>query len=299
MENVPVRDQGSLGICFAETAAEELSAVQRKLHIPNPVEPSAMAIAAGVSAKTRKNSFTHGGDPCEALAFAKNNGVCSSSDIENTNPDSGGNLAKDLNVVAAGNTKDEFERLFPKPNRCETRNSLVNVSNDKSVLESVLKKSCDTEGDYKLLTKNCSKEPANLQMSKKIRELPLQCHRFPDSKRTQKVKPAEYAQKLNYLLDGPNPLPPMIGFCSSILTDLSKPDAPPAPKDSCGGHAALVIGRREVNGKCQFLLRNSWGPECDHYPPKLQSNCEPGKGNIWIDTDTLTKNTLEVIPPPL
>jgi hypothetical protein len=59
-------------------------------------------------------------------------------------------------------------------------------------------------------------------------------------------------------------------------------------------HSITAIGQRKKNGKCQVLLRDSYGTgNCE----KLGYNhevieCEKGKGQFWIDRDRLMENTL-------
>jgi len=278
-----------------------LSAIQNKLHVKKPVNPSGMAIAAGLSAQSGCNAFTHGGDPCEAVSYAVKNGVCSVDDIENRNPDSDGRLGQNINQVAGHAAKHEFDKLGKKYDGCENRKyNTVHVMNDKDLIHTLLKESSDITTAYKDLMKNCSQSPHQLKAENPLNPIKLSCKRFPGEKEAGRhISPHEYQEKLEHLLDGESPVPTTIGFCSRILTDITKKDAPPASKDSCGGHAAVVIGKRPMNGKCQFLLRNSWGTECDHYSPDIQSQCERGKGNVWVDAETLTKNTLEIIPSPL
>jgi hypothetical protein len=59
-------------------------------------------------------------------------------------------------------------------------------------------------------------------------------------------------------------------------------------KDDCGPHASVVIGRRMSHGRCEFLIRNSWGSGCEGYP----WDCE--KGNIWVDSEKLAANTIKL-----
>lgn len=82
-----------------------------------------------------------------------------------------------------------------------------------------------------------------------------------------------------------------IDFCSHLLlrepggrkykfTDYSQ--------ENCGPHASLVVGRRKTFfGRCQYLIRNSWGKGCDRY--NFDWDCDDG--NIWVDEETLTSNT--------
>ncbi|MCM2322871.1 MAG: hypothetical protein NDJ90_06380 [Oligoflexia bacterium] len=59
-------------------------------------------------------------------------------------------------------------------------------------------------------------------------------------------------------------------------------------KDSL--HSMLVIGKRRnpESGRCEFLLRNSWGTDCG--PSGVNFKCE--NGSIWVDADTLARVTL-------
>ena len=61
-------------------------------------------------------------------------------------------------------------------------------------------------------------------------------------------------------------------------------------KNKCKPHASLIMGRRSRNGKCEFLLRNSWGKNCA-YDDKF--DCE--EGNIWIEDKVLKKNLMNLV----
>jgi hypothetical protein len=307
MENAPVRDQGQLGICFAEVEAEQLSAIQRKMGIKNPIEPSGVAIAAGLSVEKGFNSFLKGGDPCAALSYAKRNGVCSVADIENRNDDPSGALVHDLgqrinlgeNMRQSYDSLDTLQPVSAPYDPCLQKASVIREIPDKALMSSLMDESCDLSSTVKKITKNCTRSPPHPTIQNPFEKMNLTCKRFPGGEESSRVvAPSEYVQRLNKLLDGDKPLPPVIGFCPRILTESAAEQSQHASTESCGGHAVLVIGRREVAGKCQFLLRNTWGPECDHYAAEVQDQCEEGKGNIWVDAETLAKNMHVLIPPP-
>lgn len=46
-------------------------------------------------------------------------------------------------------------------------------------------------------------------------------------------------------------------------------------------HVALVVGRRDVAGACQYLVRNSWGRGCASY----SRPCE--RGHIWLSEEDI------------
>jgi hypothetical protein len=45
-------------------------------------------------------------------------------------------------------------------------------------------------------------------------------------------------------------------------------------------HASVIAGRREVNGKCYFYLRNSFGYDKEGYLPKIKARYE--NGGVWV-----------------
>lgn len=59
-----------------------------------------------------------------------------------------------------------------------------------------------------------------------------------------------------------------------------------------GPHASPIVGRRMVDGKCQYLLRNSWGLSCDSYNETYRKKCSAGY--VWVDIDALADQVDEV-----
>ena len=66
--------------------------------------------------------------------------------------------------------------------------------------------------------------------------------------------------------------------------------------DKTNSHEALVIGSRwnEETNSCEFKIRNSWGADCNIYPPPYNSakNCQ--LGNVWVPEDVLQENSTSV-----
>jgi hypothetical protein len=63
-----------------------------------------------------------------------------------------------------------------------------------------------------------------------------------------------------------------------------------------GDHEMMVVARRMgKNGKCEYLVRNSWGRGCSYYKEPMASNCEPDKGSIWMDNDTIERGVTDVL----
>lgn len=84
-----------------------------------------------------------------------------------------------------------------------------------------------------------------------------------------------------------------IDFCSNLLHHGEggrKYASNRVLSEGCGPHSALVIGRRKTFfGRCQYLIRNSWGKECDRY--NHDWDCE--RGSVWVDETTLAPNTFK------
>ncbi len=75
-------------------------------------------------------------------------------------------------------------------------------------------------------------------------------------------------------------LPLFISYCSNVLDGTI----------SCGRHASLIIGYREINSEPEILIRNSWGKSCHQYRKEL--DCE--YGNIWVPESELAFAELKI-----
>lgn len=55
-----------------------------------------------------------------------------------------------------------------------------------------------------------------------------------------------------------------------------------------GAHVSTIVGRREVNGSCQYLVRNSWGPTSCTRVVNESDACSPA-GHFWVDSSRLVQ----------
>lgn len=51
-------------------------------------------------------------------------------------------------------------------------------------------------------------------------------------------------------------------------------------------HSSTIIGRRMRAGKCEYLVRNSWGRSCGYYDRSYV--CE--QGNVWVPKENLSRS---------
>lgn len=128
----------------------------------------------------------------------------------------------------------------------------------------------------------------------------------------------QYIDNLNRELDREKPLPPSIHFCWPFLLD--GPRARPekqgqngcfrAGKENREGadqevdHKVNILGRRWNAGsnKCEYLMRNHWGNDCNSYYSNgkkdsydLKASCEKelvenGHADIWVPAEWLAEN---------
>jgi hypothetical protein len=55
-----------------------------------------------------------------------------------------------------------------------------------------------------------------------------------------------------------------------------------------GMHTVTVVGAQVRDGKCQYLIRNSWGPNCAGF-----AGCNRGDGTQWLDAADIKKAIVE------
>lgn len=107
---------------------------------------------------------------------------------------------------------------------------------------------------------------------------------------TAGMQPAQPKAMSDYawnILTRPGAQPVGIGFCSNILTTNNTFIKPGGSQASCGPHAAVLAGARCVNGRRQFLLRNTWGKNCgQNLAPRYKAGCDQ-RGNLWVDAGNL------------
>ena len=58
----------------------------------------------------------------------------------------------------------------------------------------------------------------------------------------------------------------------------------------------IVVGQKPGrNGKCQYIIRNSWGRGCSYYIEPFASSCNPSNGTFLMDEDTLKANLQDIL----
>jgi hypothetical protein len=96
----------------------------------------------------------------------------------------------------------------------------------------------------------------------------IQANLIPHQINLRHLNQADKLQSINQILEGGSIL--SINFMSQMLT---------GPQTEGEYHSATIVGRRRNNEtlQCEYLVRNSWGPDCERYST---NECEDG--HIWI-----------------
>ena len=284
----PVRDQGSLGWCYAHVAADLAS-----FHTGENISPFGIvldydkfegsiwktllhAVRRGYNMlryKTWNLQFhqREGGSVEEALNGAAEKGLCLENELptkghyadlrtlliiaDSTNgrPNAKFTLAwghGDLIVKVPCNTPSIFSSLFPTLD-IDTISDILNKAGDHSFYQELFQHAC----------------PNRIRFDKRLTKII-----FPSQKR--------FTDKAHDLLDA-----------EEIMATTYNPSIlyPPAPSKITESHTSSIVGRRwnEKSKRCELLLRNTYGTSCSQY--NQDYDCE--EGHLWIDMDILAKKT--------
>lgn len=251
----PVRDQGSLGWCYAFAAADILS-FKTKQRIS----------AADIALTYNKNYFTdinrvfganesafQAGNPKSAIEKSTKKGLCLEKDFpseDNYNSELRTNLD-----------------LIDKLRRGEQRSSALECK-EVATAAKALFPNLDMSDIRKIalttVNKDIVQEMANQTCKNRIASHFKAKSFFNEDKE-------KFMQNLDAVLDEKNPM--VLGYDAGVLFDTES-------EPRIAYHASVIAGRRinEETGQCEYLIRNSSGRGCDAYDSKLF--CQ--EGNIWI-----------------
>jgi hypothetical protein len=97
----------------------------------------------------------------------------------------------------------------------------------------------------------------------------------------------QYRDMIRELLNRKNAPAVGVAYCGSVLRNPGALEIDKKGKRSpnCGPHISVLVGKRELGGKCQYLLKNTWNnPEV----------CEKQNGCIYREVqDPITKSTYQ------
>ncbi len=56
-----------------------------------------------------------------------------------------------------------------------------------------------------------------------------------------------------------------------------------------GPHEVSIIGRKKVDGQCMYVMRNSYGHDCDFYREPYKKNCDLRRGTFLLKASEIEK----------
>ncbi len=263
-----VRTQGSMGWCTSYVAADlvgynigkKLSAVAVALTYNN----TGLFTSLRARWEGRVTGESGSGWGAQALSSAINHDLCLESELPSDDPDR--QTYNKLHAITL------LKREFDQTRSC-TRNNLATIQRlfphiSLSEAQVILYYS-DINSVHEMLAKvNCKHKPVLPRRPWVVRAYsPL-----------PSVMDALFDRRKIFGLT----------YSSTILQDISQ-----AGKSGKDGHISTVVARRynPANRQCEYLVRNSWGPDCGQYDRRL--GCEAG--NVWVPRPLLLKATSEIV----
>jgi hypothetical protein len=52
-------------------------------------------------------------------------------------------------------------------------------------------------------------------------------------------------------------------------------------------HGSVLVGKKWIDGKCQYKIRNTWGQSCKGYSSLTVTDCNEDEGSFWVSEKTL------------
>lgn len=315
---MPLYSQGSTGICYAYAAIEMVDywretfglKITKKMALSSPVY--AALLTRKMFTDLKETTLT-GGTVGMALKAIKKYGMCRDDIVQKSMKKF--TKKHDLDQRKFLEIISKFFLLYPKFEDKLTRFGLEKLwkymKNIFKNEEGKIDKNIDYGKIYKELVphitngtmvsflgsvlKECQKKTSIYLNSKKIPNFKTVYLRGPSFDIVKK----DFSMSLNMK----KAQPIAISYCSKMLRDKNykgtvvHPDKSfggqkvPKSKD-CGPHASVIIGKKKIEGKCNYLIRNTWGSGCDQYDWKCKMNAYGEAVGIWVPEDALFSNLM-------
>lgn len=303
--NIPIRDQSSIGWCYAYAAADlvsfksgknisalDLAVTFNRMEnyeaVRNTVSRSinfallpgdrknnidwALKNLRNTFKNVESNSVRDGGQVDEAIKRAQMNGFCLESDqpsdaIEN------GSLGDALNVINTLIDDSNAFRSVTVGNREMSDIAAVSICENYGSLIGEMFPNTTVSDISDIFIAQFS-EGALVQLRN------LRCQNRVQIDGEIKEITGNKMDEIDQVLSSDNIV--SVDYYIKAL-DLIGND-----RQNSGLHASTIVGRKwnEQTNKCEYLIRNSWGESCAYY--KNPEKCEDGY--IWVDRDKIMAN---------
>lgn len=324
IKQMPLYNQGATGICYAYSAIQLLDHWRQTkgLRITKKIALSSPLYAALLTRQFKESRFyqredIEGGNIDVALNSIRHFGMCRSDIIQDALNKYADKKAKEYKV----DQRELLEMIYLISTEIEDPNRIMRMS-DKQITKNYISKmgfyhgrDLNDSGNlpkiFKLVAKSKLKGGgvSNLldglfQKCKLPTSIYLGTKKIPNPKEIKLRKGNKKAVQnhIRQLLNKRDAEPLGVGYCSTFLKDKNyrgtKVHENPGyggqivtrDTKSCGGHASIIMGKKEIGGKCHYLIRNSWGTKCDKYDWTCRYNAKKEAVGIYVSEDALFRN---------
>jgi len=270
-----VRDQDTIGWCYAFTAADLIG-------FKTGIRVSAADIAAIYASEMKSSAWSRffsnegeisraGGDEYYAVDRIKKIGLCKEDDFPSEYFAENKDTKDFVEMLEKSSEKTRVQYLtsdlpsIGKSNILESKNSQCRQFNNfglsqsqLSTIKDVVDKTMPSRALYDLAVNSCRGKRISA-------DLPNLDFKWSSEDGGPKAMIGYMDSKLN------SNLPIAITWHPEFSQGNRRLQK--------GTHASIVVGRRlnETTGKCEYLVRNSWGKSCNYV---AELSCEAG--NVWI-----------------
>jgi hypothetical protein len=283
----PIRDQGDIGWCYANAAADLLSyefndKLEGKL-------VSDMHVAMTFTKTFIGENFFEGGSAFLSVKayLATQNRLCLQDDEDQLRSHglkiSLKNKLKQVMLLKStydAQTEDPklWNNFFNQWMKIKRSNSYLFSMGDQKLLE-LLQNSSAYDFPNKVADKLCSQHSKAVVQKDDVSVIAAP---YTDTLKSLAV------QAINRQLDNQNIV--AYAYRASVLID------PHAAITWDSAHMSVLVGRKwnSQSKQCEYLIRNSWGSDCKPYnkSPIFKNRCEAGY--VWIPEDIMKKSMIGV-----
>lgn len=248
-QKIPVYNQGALNICYAYSAAQILDWYQMKNGATKRnVHPAWTALQYALLRNRDKIEIGH---PKEAMESMRTSLNCDYDAVEAA-------------LKSIGNPGDSEIKILLSIER-GTQRSPAGLSPVETLKEA--------------LQKHCAPEKRTFVMVPEVERLNYKTlkddaayENFLKTKLTSAPSPVSIAYCANVWKD-----PSFDGIATNILGNRD------LVKKKCEYHESLVVGQKEINNSCHFLVRNTWGTNWTKHNQDNACVCRDRKTGEYVD----------------
>jgi hypothetical protein len=259
LKSMPIADQDGSGVCYAETAAQQLEFELKKSGQSETVSPVDLGFLLKKKMSSSTDVMIQSGRAEDAMDIALRTGVVPRECIDQL-------LKKYTHDQAI--TEEEFVSTLDQE---YAKQKLLPIDiNTKH-----LTPACEMNSTVSAINRDGLFGETPVQILAKVlypcerERKPVSCETCvsPGYQTVRKSAGPEMSQFLDRILDQHEPAG--VSLCAEVLKgDL----ADKSGSVKCSNHSLLAVGRRMNGNKCEYLLRNSWGGIWE--PPGMHCACK-------------------------